>query len=219
MEIAREQRTDYLDEQIDEQSNEERDKPTSVRETPSAPDFDQESLRDVVEDYRPRERARPPSIWTKLRRSFSKYKPMNEDLESVNQNNSDSIPNTNPNNSNNDLVFGDLKSRNRFLRKLYAMFVGQLSWLTGLCALFYYSPHVRHIFRKMVADKIFLKSLQFGAPIGIVLVGPVFFQSFRRKCQLYSFLILTTCLRYNKFINHYHSIVIRDSSITLATHK
>ena len=173
-----------------------------ANEIPSAPEFDQESLSNVIEDNYELperiERAQTPSIWSRIKRSFSKYKPMNEEqfhpnVQSSNQINS----NFNNNNSNAvyDTVFGDLKKRNQFLRKILALFVGQLSFFTALAGLFYYIPHLRHIFRIFFADKIFLK-MSFGLPIGAFLLILFLFESIRRRYQKIVFLALTLCLRY-----------------------
>lgn len=134
---------------------------------PSAPDFDQESLSNAVDNELPelveRHQLRP-SIWARMRGAFSRYKRMKEEEVSpiaTEQPPAYSVSNAaRRSNDPNDgsLLSADLARRNSLLRKVYWLFCGQMSLFTGLCALFYYVPHVRQIFRKTFADKVGLRS-------------------------------------------------------------
>ena len=126
---------------------------------PSAPDFDQESLSNAVDDLPElveRHRLRP-SIWSRLKRAFTtRYQPMVEDEASpVHSELPPAYTSPAPNNRTADSILpADLNQRNSLLRKLYWLFTSQMSLFTGLCALFYYVPHIRQMFRKTFADKV-----------------------------------------------------------------
>lgn len=137
---------------------------------PSAPDFDQESLSNAVDNdlYMPerveRHQSRP-SIWARMRGAFTRYRQMKEDEVSPiaseqppAYSNSNAAPCSSDNPKDDSVLSGDLARRNGLLRKLYWLFCGQMSLFTGLCALFYYVPHVRQMFRKTFADKVGLRS-------------------------------------------------------------
>ena len=61
--------------------------PQLDQRVPSAPEFDQESLCNVLDEMPERvERPSQPSIWTRIRRTLStKYKPMEEDGDEANR--------------------------------------------------------------------------------------------------------------------------------------
>lgn len=139
--------------------------PQLDQRVPSAPEFDQESLGNALDDMPERvERHQSrPSIWTRLRRTFStRYESMEDEDEPIRPEQPPAYTSSNPVRLDNPMdgsVFsGDLRRRNSFLRKLYALFIGQMSLFTGLCALFYYVPHIRQMFRKTFADKVWLSS-------------------------------------------------------------
>lgn len=171
-------------------------KSTVTRQLPTAPDLDQESLSNYLDDDSqiPEriERAQPISMWNRMKNLFSRT--IKEDEANLVQN---TIVNSNlnQNNLNNvtDPVFNDLVTRNNFLRKLYAYLSCQMSLFTALAALFYYIPHLRKIFRTTFADKILYRSI-FGPPFGI-LIFLLLFESVRRRFANLFLIGLTACLR------------------------
>lgn len=137
---------------------------------PSAPEFDEESLTNVnnidndwqLPERIERSRHYSSSFWNKLKNSFKNYKKTrinNQILENpINNYGSNQIIDSNNFYSNNDnSLINNQENRNLFLRRLYAWLLGQQFIMTLLCALFYYVPHIRKIFRKTFADKIFLR--------------------------------------------------------------
>lgn len=139
---------------------------------PSAPEYDQESLSAIDNDSwgMPEliDRNRPTSFLDKIKNAFKNYK-ISRREEQDTQNLVDPIANNGIDYSNqpppysindpngDDPIFGNLDSRNIFLRKLYGWLILQQGLLTTLAGLFTYVPHFRHMFRKLLADKIFLR--------------------------------------------------------------
>lgn len=85
------------------------------------------------------------------------------------------------------------KIRSKFMQKVYAILMCQLTIFCGLITLFVYIPHLKKIFRKWVFDPLFYTSF-IGIPLCIAFILLIISPSIRRKFAFTTMILITTCL-------------------------